>query len=141
MITKQKNTKKILFQLNRMGHSETNPILLRMLLTPEYTKVDFGYTTTNKYIRGGWIKMAKDTFIENVETKKRYKMIKASGITIAPQKLNFQSNKDWQYYSLFFEPMEQKDAVVNLIEIENGTPNDFNYYNIEINLSDAIEMV
>ena len=141
MITKQKNTKKILFQLNRMGHSETNPILLRMLLTPEYTKVDFGYTTTNKYIKGGWIKMAKDTFIENVETKKRYKMIKASGITIAPQKLNFQSNKDWQYYSLFFEPMEQKDAVVNLIEIENGTPNDFNYYNIEINLSDAIEMV
>ena len=141
MITKQKNTKKILFQLNRMGHSETNPILLRMLLTPECTKVDFGYTTTNKYIKGGWIKMAKDTFIENVETKKRYKMIKASGITIAPQKHNFQSNKDWQYYSLFFEPMEQKDAVVNLIEIENGTPNDFNYYNIEINLSDAIEMV
>ena len=141
MITKQKNTKKILFQLNRMGHSETNPILLRMLLTPEYTKVDFGYTTTNKYIRGGWIKMAKDTFIENVEIKKRYKMIKASGITIAPQKLNFQSNKDWQYYSLYFEPMEQKDAVINLIEIENGTPNDFNYYNIEINLSDAIEMV
>ena len=40
MITKQKNTKKILFQLNRMGHSETNHILLRMLLTPEYTKVD-----------------------------------------------------------------------------------------------------
>lgn len=85
--------------------------------------------------------MAKDTFIENVETKKRYKMIKAEGITIAPQKHNFQSNKDWQYYSLFFEPMEQKDAVINLIEIENGTPNDFNYYNIEINLSDAIEMV
>lgn len=141
MITKQKNTKKILFQLNRMGHSETNPILLRMLLTPEYTKVDFGYTTTNKYIRGGWIKMAKDTFIENIETKKRYKMIKASGITIAPQKLNFQSNKDWQYYSLFFEPMEQKDAVINLIEIENGTPNDFNYYDIEINLYYAIEMV
>ena len=37
--------------------------------------------------------------------------------------------------------MELKDAVINLIEIENGTPNDFNYYNIEINLSDAIEMV
>ena len=141
MIPKQKNTKKILFQLNVLGHSETNPILLRMLVTPEFTKVDFGYTTTNKYIRGGWIKMAKETFIENVATKKRYKMIKASGITIAPQKHNFQSNKDWQYYSLFFEPMEQKDAVINLIEIENGTPNDFNYYNIEINLSDAIEMV
>ena len=139
MITKQKNTKKILFQLNRMGHSETNPILLRMLLTPEYTKVDFGYTTTNKYIKGGWIKMAKETFIENVATKKRYKMIKAEGITIAPQKHNFQSNKDWQYYSLFFEPMEQKDGIINLIEIEKGTPNDFNYYNVCLELKDSVE--
>lgn len=141
MITKQKNTKKILFQLNRMGHSETNPILLRILLRPEYTKVDFGYTTTNKYIRGGWIKMAKETFIENVATKKRYKMIKAEGITIAPQKHNFQSNKDWQYYSLFFEPMEQKDGVINLIEIEKGTPNDFNYYDIPINMIDGVELL
>lgn len=140
MIPKQKNTKKILFQLNVLGHSETNPILLRMLVTPEFTKVDFGYTTTNKYIRGGWIKMAKETFIENVATKKRYKMIKATGITIAPQKHNFQSNKDWQYYSLFFEPIEQKDAVINLIEKEKGTKNDFNYYNIKLKLENGIEV-
>lgn len=140
MIPKQKNTKKILFQFNVLGHSETNPILLRMLVTPEFTKVDFGYTTTNKYIRGGWIKMAKETFIENVATKKRYKMIKATGITIAPQKHNFQSNKDWQYYSLFFEPIEQKDAVINLIEKEKGTKNDFNYYNIKLKLENGIEV-
>lgn len=141
MIPKQKNTKKILFQLNVLGHSETNPILLRMLVTPEFTKVDFGYTTTNKYIRDGWIKMAKETFIENVATKKRYKMIKASGITIAPQKHNFQSNKDWQYYSLFFEPMEQKDAVINLIEKEKGTENDFNYYDVTLKISEAMEVI
>ena len=141
MIPKQKNTKKILFQLNVLGHSEKNPILLRMLVTPEFTKVDFGYTTTNKYIRGGWIKMAKETFIENVATKKRYKMIKASGITIAPQKHNFQSNKDWQYYSLFFEPMEQKDAVINLIEKEKGTENDFNYYDVTLKISEAMEVI
>lgn len=140
MITNLKKIKKMLFQLNRMGHSETNPILLRMLLTPEYTKVDFGYTTTNKYIRGGWIKMAKETFIENVATKKRYKMLKATGITIAPEKHNFQSNKDWQYYSLFFEPMEQIDCTINLIEIEKGTKNDFNYYDIKLKLDDSLEI-
>ena len=141
MITKQKNTKKILFQLNSIGHGETNPILLRMLLTPEFTKVDFGYTTTNKYIRGGWIKMSKDTFIENVATKKRYKMIKATGISIAPQKHNFQSNKDWQYYSLYFEPMTKVDSVINLIEAENGTPNDFNYYDVTLKISEAMEVI
>jgi hypothetical protein len=140
MITKQKNTKNILFQLNAMGHSETNPILLRVLFTPEFTKVDFGYTTTNKYFRGGWIKMAQETFIENVATKKRYKMINATGITIAPQKHNFQSNKDWQYYSLFFEPMEPKDSIINLIEKEKGTVNDFNYYNIKLNIIESNEV-
>jgi hypothetical protein len=140
MIPKQKNTKKILFQLNSFGHSETNPILLRMLLTPEYTKVDFGYTTTNKYIRGGWIKMAKETFIENIATKKRYQMIKATGITIAPQKHNFQSNKDWRYYSLYFEPLDQKDSTINLIEKEKGSKNDFNYYDIKLKLIDGLEV-
>ena len=58
MITNKKY-KENLFQLNRMGHSETNPILLRMLLTPEYTKVDFGYTTTNKYIKVVGLKWLK----------------------------------------------------------------------------------
>jgi hypothetical protein len=141
MITKQKNTKKILFQLNAMGHSETNPILLRVLLTPEFTKVDFGYTTTNIYFRGGWIKMAPNTFIENTTTKKRYKMINASGITIAPKKHNFKSNKDWQYYSLYFEPIEHKDSIINVIEVEKGTLNDFNYNNIEIKMSNSIELI
>ncbi len=140
MITKQKNTKKILFQLNAMGHSETNPILLRVLLTPEFTKVDFGYTTTNIYFRGGWIKISPNTFIENTITKKRYKMINASGITIAPKKHNFKSNKDWQYYSLFFEPMELKDSIINIIEKEKGTKNDFNYFNIKIKMNDSIEL-
>jgi hypothetical protein len=84
--------------------------------------------------------MAKETFIENVATNKRYKMIRANGITIAPQKHNFKSNKDWQYYSLFFEPMEQKDSIINLIEKEKGTKNDFNYYNIKLKLEDRIEV-
>lgn len=135
----QKSGRKILIHINSFGHSKTNPILLRVLLTPEYTKVDFGYTTTNKYIKGGWIKMAKETFIENIVSKQRYKMVKAEGITIAPQKHNFQSNKDWQYYSLFFEPMEQKDCTIDLIEKEKGTKNDFNYYNISIKISESID--
>ena len=68
-------------------------------------------------------------------------MINADGITISPKKHNFKSNKDWQYYSLFFEPMEQKDCVINLIEKEKGTPNDFNYYNITLKIDEAIEVL
>jgi hypothetical protein len=141
MKTQSHKNKNIAFHLEAEGHAKTNPILLRISITSEYTKVDFGYTTSDIYIRGGWIKISPNTFIENASNKKRYKMIDASGITIAPKKHNFKSNKDWQYYSLYFEPMEQKDCILNIIEKENGTLNDFNYYNIEIKMSEGLEIM
>ena len=63
-----KNNKRLVFHLNMLGHGESNPILLRINLFPELTKIDFGYITTDKYNNGGWIKISPDTFIENLET-------------------------------------------------------------------------
>lgn len=136
-----KNNKKLVFHLNMLGHGESNPILLRINLFPELTKIDFGYITTDKYNNGGWIKISPDTFIENVETKERYIMTNAVGITIAPAKRNFESKKDWQYFSLFFPPMKQKDNTINIIEIENGSKNDFNYYNVSLKMEDGVEVL
>jgi hypothetical protein len=67
-------------------------------------------------------------------------MTNATGITIAPALRNFESKKDWQYFSLFFPPIKQKDMLINIIEELNGTNNDFNYYNIELKIADAIEI-
>lgn len=136
-----KSSKKLVFNLNMLGHGESNPILLRINLFPEFTKIDFGYITTDKYNYGGWIKISPDTFIEDVVTKERYVLTNAIGITIAPAKRNFKSNKDWQYYSLFFPPIKQNDNIINIIEKVKGNKNDFNYYNIEIKMSEAIEMM
>ena len=135
-----KNSKKLVFNLNVLGHGESNPVLLRINLFPELTKIDFGYITTDKYINGGWIKISPDTFIENVVTKERCVMTKAIGITVAPALRNFESKKDWQYFSLFFPPLKQKDTLINIIEVLNGNKNDFNYYNIELKMADAIEI-
>ena len=135
------NNKKLVFHLNMLGHGESNPILLRINLFPEITKVDFGYITTEKYNNGGWIKISPDTFIENAETKERYTMTNAIGITIAPAKRNFESNKDWQYFSLYFPPMKQKDTTINIIEKIRGNKNDFNYYNIPLKMQDGIEVL
>jgi hypothetical protein len=115
--------------------------LLRISLLPELTKIDFGFITTDKYNYGGWIKISPDTFIEDVVTKERYTLTNAIGITIAPAKRNFESNKDWQYFSLFFPPIKQKDTFINIIEKMNGTKNDFNYYNIELNIKDGVEVL
>ena len=135
-----KNSKKLVFNLNVLGHGESNPVLLRINLFPEVTKIDFGYITTDKYINGGWIKISPDTYIENVVTKERFVMTKAIGITVAPALRNFESKKDWQYFSLFFPPIKQKDALINIIEVLNGNKNDFNYYNVELKMSDGIEI-
>jgi hypothetical protein len=135
-----KNSKKLVFNLNLLGHGESNPVLLRINLFPDLTKIDFGYTTTDMYINGGWIKISPDTFIENVVTKERYVMTNATGITIAPALRNFESKKDWQYFSLFFPPIKQKDMLINIIEELNGNKNDFNYYNIELKMEDGIEI-
>jgi hypothetical protein len=138
MIKKDKN---LVFHFDRLGYEASNPILLRISLFPELTKIDFGYVTTEKYENGGWIRIAPETFIENSENKKRFTMTNAVGITIAPELRNFDSIKDWQYFSLFFPPIPQKDCVLNIIEVENGKPNDFNYYNIELNIAEGIEIV
>ena len=68
-------------------------------------------------------------------------MTNAEGITIAPAKLNFESTKDWRYFSLFFPPILQKDCILNIIEIEDGTKNDFNYYNVSLKMGDGVEVV
>ena len=138
MIKKDKN---LVFHFNMLGDGETNPILLRISLFTELTKIDFGYITTDKYNNGGWIKIAPETYIENVETKERFTMTKAVGITIAPAKRNFESKKDWQYFSLFFPPMKQKDTFINIIEKIKGNKNDFNYYNIELKIKDGVDVL
>jgi hypothetical protein len=65
----------------------------------------------------------------------------AEGITIAPAKLNFESTKDWRYFSLFFPPIPLKDCSLNIIEKENGNKNDFNYYDVLLNMTDGVEVV
>jgi hypothetical protein len=135
-----KKNKKLVFNLNIIGHGESNPILLRISLYPEITKIDFGYVTTDKYNYGGWIKIAPETFIENTVTKERFVLTNAVGITLAPAKRNFESNKDWQYFSLYFPAIPQKDCILNIIEKIKGNKNDFNYYNVALKMENAIEV-
>lgn len=133
--------RKLLFELNKSGHGKGNPVLLRILLYPDYTKVDFGYTTSELYVKGGWVKIAGNTYIENTATKERVSLVRAEGITIAPEKKKFTSKKDWQYYSLYFGPLEQQDQTLHIIEKEKGSANDFNYYNIELKMAEAAELI
>ena len=135
------NKQSMLFHFDHTGHSRTNAKLVRVQLTPEFTKVDFGYNAGDLYIKGGWIRMAPDTFLEIVETSKRYTLQLAENIPIAPLQLHFESKKDWKYYSLFFPPIPNQDCTINIIEVENGLFRDFNYYGIIIKMEDGIAVL
>ena len=134
---KKKNT--LLFTVNKKGHAQSNPDLLRIILDTEYTKIDFGYTAKEIYDSGGWIRMEKDTFIEIKETGKRYVLTQAIGIPINPEHHYFESKKEWRYFSLYFPAIPQTDCMINIIEIENGSKNDFNYYDIELKMENGVE--
>jgi len=136
-----KKNKTILFTINKKGHSIGNPDLLRIIFSPEYTKIDFGYTAKEKYISGGWIRMEKTTFIEIIETGERLVLTQATGIPIRPEHHYFESKKDWRYFSLYFPAIPQTNSTINIIEIENGTKNDFNYYNISLKMEDGVEVL
>ena len=136
---KKKNT--LLFTVNKKGHAQSNPDLLRIILDTEYTKIDFGYTAKEIYDSGGWIRMEKDTFIEIKETGKRYVLTQAIGIPINPEHHYFESKKEWRYFSLYFPAIPQTDCMINIIEIENGSKNDFNYYDIELKMENGVEVL
>ncbi len=137
---KNSNLSKV-FHFNREGHSRTNPKLVRIQLHPEYTKVDFGYIAREIYYRGGWIKMASGSFLEVIETGKRYQLQLAENIPIAPIQHHFESKKDWRYYSLYYLPIPMQDCTINIIEVENGTLNDFNYYDIQLRMENGMEVL
>jgi hypothetical protein len=118
-----------------------NPDVLRIHLTPDYTKVDFGYIAKDIYINGGWIGIAPATFIEDAVTGQRFTMLSSENIPIAPVHHHFETSKDWRYFSLIFPPIPKSDCILNIIEEENGSPNDFNYFGIEIKMADGVELL
>ncbi len=118
-----------------------NPVVLRLVLSDDYTRIDFGYAAPWIYIKGGWINIAPYTFIEVSSTRERYKLINAVNIPLAPDRHDFESQEDWRVFSVYFEPIPIVDCSINIIEEENPDSNDFNYYDIKLEQVKDVEMV
>ena len=148
--TKAKNVipKQTGFIISNPSHKGINDNLqlLRITVTNIETKVDFGYQATSYYIKGGWIKISQHTFIRVNETNRKLLLTNATNIPYGPEKLHFNSSMEWRYFSLHFPSileLENKrtlDSIgessliktIDLIEKENGTENEFNFYGIRL---------
>jgi hypothetical protein len=116
------------------------PPILRIEFSNVYTKVDFGYQTMVYYIRGGWVRIHKDTFLRDRATGKCYPMVRAENIPIGPDRHDFNTPKDWLFFSLFFPPIHFGNMELDLIEQDPGDQNDFNYFNIIILKGDGMQV-
>ncbi len=134
---KSKSSEPILFEIAENKDLADNPKVLRVILDREFTRIDFGYNATRKYIKGGWIRMSPKTYVQVQGSSEKFLLKETTGITIAPKKVVFQSVKDWQFFTLYFEPIPQNDCVINIIEEEKPSPNDFNYYGIALKMDEG----
>jgi hypothetical protein len=118
-----------------------NPVILRAILSTEYTRIDFGYAAPWMYDKGGWIHIAPYTFLEVQSTKERFKLTEAINIPIAPERHDFESTEDWRVFSLYFEPIPIVNCSINIVEEENPNDDDFNYYDIKLENVKDVEMI
>ncbi len=137
----RKKTAKFIISEPLYKADSNRPILLRIELCAEYTKVDFGYQTSSYYKKGGWVRLDKNTFIRVKATGEKLTLVRAENIPIAPAHHYFNTRKDWLYFSLWFPPIPLEDGKIDLIEAEPGTPNDFNYKDIRIETKKFIELL
>jgi len=118
-----------------------NPVLLRIILSEEHTQIDFGYAAPIKYVKGGWISISPDTYLQVEGLAKRYRLQDVKNIVLAPEQLKFLSTQDWCVFTLFFDPIPIADCVISMIEAENPTPDDFNYYGIKLSRVKEMELM
>ncbi len=133
--------KTLLYELNITREPVNNLQLLRIITDQEFTRVDFGYVATSYFVNGGWIRISADTYIVMKETGEKLKLTHADNIPVAPEKHHFDSNKDWQFFSLYFPPLPLKELNIDIIEVdENPDEHDFNFYNIHLDPNKAIQI-
>ena len=142
---KKTSDKTILYNLPSYKTGDGRPNLLRIIVTTKFAKIDFGYQTMRKYEEGGWVRMARETFIRIKPSGEKLTMTEAVNIPYAPQRHDFKTRKDWLYFSLYFPPFPPNTKLFDLIEADPGvhtdTHNDFNFFDIKLNHSEAIEIL
>ena len=129
------------FSLNTANNKKQNPIILRIILSEEHVQIDMGYAAQSIYDKGGWIDISPSSYLHLHGSEKRFKLIQTRNITLAPKKVNFESEADWCVFSLFFEALPLKDCIIDIIENPHPTQNNFNYYGIELSSIGSVELL
>jgi hypothetical protein len=109
-----------------------NVQVMRIELDEKYTRIDFAYQASSKYINGGWVQLHSTCYIRPINTNLKLKLLKAVNIPIAPRKHFFKSTKDNLYYTLYFPALPPDTKAIDIIEMETSDPSFFNFYGVSV---------
>lgn len=112
--------------------------LLRVELSLNYAKVDFGYQATEKNEKGGKIRISKKTYLWN--KKEKFKLTHTENIPLEPKHYYFQTNEDWLFFSLYFQPMPIQCCEIFIIEEDFENEVDVNFYSIKLEQKKQFEI-
>jgi len=106
--------------------------IMRITLEDDFTKIDFVHYASKKYINGGWVQIAGNTFIRILGSTGRLTLLKAINITIAPNKHHYKSKHECLYFSLLFPSIPKSTTHIDIIEKEGGDSSFFNFYGVSM---------
>ena len=102
----------------------------KVQITKTHTIVHISCSAPDEFVYGGWACFTSTAFIQDVETKKKYKLIKSRGIPQCPAKFNFSKPGQTIYFKLYFERVRHNVRNIHLIEDLNDVANPFNFFNV-----------
>ena len=105
--------------------------LVKVEATDTQTIITLKHKASNIYENGGWISISSDSYLISHNSKKKYKLVETKEIPFSPKKYYYKSQNEVHQFQLIFEPIKEKNSIVNMIECE-GITTCFNIYNIEV---------
>ena len=103
----------------------------KVILGDEFTRIDFVYISSRKYINGGWIQIDAGCFIRPIGSEVCYKMIRAINIPIAPAKYHFKSKGQVHHFSLIYPAIPKNVSHIDVIEKLDEGPY-FNFFGVAL---------
>lgn len=99
-----------------------------------YTIIHCQYTSSCKYVDGGWISIWPTTYLVNISENTRLQLLHAINIPLAPQKHYFKRKGQLKTFTLIFPAIPKHWTKFSLNE-RSGSEDGFNVKNITRNNS------
>lgn len=119
----------------------TNPTIVRqdeyslnidkIELSDYSTTIYCTHTAPDTYTNGGWVRIEPGIIIKETFGSRKYKLVKAEGIPLSPNKFEYSYKGQKLTFRLIFPKIANDISLIDLIECE-GSTNCFNFYGIKI---------